>query len=49
MRAINKQKFGNEVLDYIIDWIESNLEVEDVFDDKELEEWAESRGYIKEK
>ena len=48
MRAIDKQRFGNDVLDYIIDWISCNLEVEDVFDTNDLEEWAESSGYVKE-
>lgn len=32
----------------IIPWINTNLEPDDVFDKKDLENWAESNGYVKE-
>lgn len=40
-------EFSSEFLDKAIDWIESNLEPNDVFSDKELGAWAEANGYIK--
>jgi hypothetical protein len=35
-------------LDIAIGWIGSNLEPDDVFSTKDLENWAESNGYVKE-
>ena len=35
-------------LDSIISWMQSNLEPDDVFTDKDLENWAESNDYKKE-
>lgn len=36
------------VIDRAIDFISSNFEPIDVFSDKELQDWAESNGYVKE-
>ena len=44
-----KQKFGNEVFDWIVDWIASNLAPEDVFQEEILDEWAEANNYEKER
>jgi hypothetical protein len=30
-----------------VEWIRGNLEPEDVFEERELESWAESNGYEK--
>lgn len=35
------------LLDDAIDWIRSKLTPDDIFEDKELEAWAETHGYIK--
>lgn len=35
-------------LDYAVDWIGRNLEPEDIFSEKQLSNWAEANGYIKE-
>jgi hypothetical protein len=35
-------------LDIAISWIGSNLDPDDVFSTKDLENWAESNGYVKE-
>jgi hypothetical protein len=34
--------------DIVIPWINRNLEPDDVFDEKDLKNWAENNGYIKE-
>lgn len=34
-------------LDEAIDWIKTNMNPEQVFDDNDLENWAEKNGYIK--
>jgi hypothetical protein len=31
-----------------IEWMADNLIPEEIFDDKKLQEWAESNGYVKE-
>jgi hypothetical protein len=36
----------DNLLDKAIEWIRSNLEPEDVFDDPTLEAWARDRGFI---
>ena len=38
--------FGN-ILDDAINWIQSNLQPEDVFDEEKLKDWAEDNGYVK--
>lgn len=38
----------SSLLEESVDWIQSNLEPEEVFDKEELEEWAENNGYVKE-
>lgn len=35
-------------LDTAISWMQSNLEPEDIFSEKQLSNWAEANGYIKE-
>jgi hypothetical protein len=35
------------ILESAIDWIANNLRPEDVFDEKDLETWAEESDYIK--
>jgi glycerol-3-phosphate responsive antiterminator len=35
-------------LDAAIDFISSNFDPDDIFSTKQLEEWAESNGYVKE-
>jgi hypothetical protein len=35
------------LLDEAIDWISSNMEPEDVFDNNQLDSWAEDSGYVK--
>ena len=42
------KRFGEQFLDEIIRWIVCNLKPEDVFNDKELSDWAEANGYKKE-
>ena len=37
-----------DLLQEAINWIGSNLEPEDVFSEKQLEEWAENNDYFKE-
>lgn len=39
---------NTSALDEAISWIGSNLEPDDVFSDKDLSQWAESNGYVKE-
>lgn len=39
---------AGSLLDNAIEWIRKNMNITDVFDDDELEEWAESNGYKKE-
>ena len=47
-RDYEKQRFGDEFLDSIVEWIGIHLEVEDVFDKDILNGWAEANGFIKE-
>lgn len=35
-------------LEYSLQWMQSNLEPEDIFSEKQLSNWAEANGYIKE-
>lgn len=36
---------GSSLLEEAIDWIQSNMNPEDVFDEKDLATWAEENGY----
>lgn len=42
------KKFGTDMLDEFIRWINTNLHPEDVFDVNELDDWATENGYRKE-
>lgn len=39
--------FDASTLDAITEWIEKNLDPEDVFTDEQLEKWATDNGYVK--
>jgi hypothetical protein len=39
---------GDSILEPAIEWIASNMDPEEVFDDRKLETWAENNGYVKE-
>lgn len=39
---------GSTLLDTAADWIRDNLKPDQVFDDKQLEQWAEANGFVKE-
>ena len=39
---------SNGILNSAIDYIQRNLDPDDVFSDKDLETWAENNGYKKE-
>jgi hypothetical protein len=45
--SVDEVKMSNTSLDNAIDWISSNLNPDEVFNDKALKEWAESNGYTK--
>jgi hypothetical protein len=45
---ITSTSLSNSALDLAIGWIQDNLDPDDVFDQKDLESWAEANGYIKE-
>jgi hypothetical protein len=47
-QQVNEITMSNSTLDTAIDWISSNLSPDDVFSEKELQNWAESNGYTKE-
>lgn len=38
----------NYPLDEAIDWIKAHMSPDDVFDQRQLEEWAERNGYVEE-
>ena len=48
--ATNQQgrDFAWEFFDQIIEWIGGYLDPDDVFEEKDLREWAENNGYIEE-
>jgi hypothetical protein len=48
METFIETKVNGAALDSAISWIGSNLDPDDVFDEKQLSNWAESNGYIKE-
>ena len=39
--------FGLEFLEPIVEWISTNLEPQDIFDDKQLGDWAKANDYKK--
>lgn len=45
---VEEVKVSGSALDSAIDWIKSNLNPDDVFDESDLEAWAEANGYVKE-
>jgi hypothetical protein len=45
---VEEIKISTSALDHAIDWIAGNLNPDEVFSKSDLEEWAESNGYIKE-
>lgn len=49
MTALGSQEraFGTEFLDKILEWIDGNLEPDQVFSEAALESWAEDNGYVK--
>jgi len=42
-----KEAVVGEMLDASIDWIQGNLNPEDVFKESQLEDWAERNGFVK--
>jgi len=38
---------GNDLLDRAIQWVVANLQPDEVFSEKTLEEWATDNGYSK--
>lgn len=45
-RDFADELFGQTKLDDAIEWISSNLNLEEVFDSRALEAWAEEHGYV---
>lgn len=45
---IDEIKMSLTTLDNAVEWMQDNLQPEDVFDEKHLVAWAESNGYVKE-
>ena len=39
---------GFSMLENAIEWIRDNMKPDQVFDDKDLEGWAEDNGFVKE-
>ena len=38
--------FEYEDASWVVDWVASNLEPQDVFEVSELEQWAENNGFV---
>ena len=38
----------SDLLEAVIDWINDNLTPDEVFDEYELEDWAEDNGFVRE-
>jgi hypothetical protein len=47
-RDFTESIMNSDLLDLAIDWIKSNLAPHEVFNESELESWAEDSGYKKE-
>ena len=45
--SVDEVKMSSTSLDNAIEWIQSQLDPDDVFTEKQLENWAESNGYTK--
>lgn len=43
---LQQSDLGEYPLDNILDWITSNLDPNDVFDESRLRTWAEDHGYV---
>lgn len=48
INSLTEVKISDSALDYAIEYIGGNLEPDDVFSTKQLEEWAGKNGYTKE-
>jgi len=46
--SVDEVKMSNTSLDNAIEWIQSQLEPDEVFTEKQLISWAESNGFVKE-
>ena len=46
--SVDYVMMSNSALDNAINWIANNLDPDQVFDNKKLQDWAESNGYVKE-
>ena len=44
---VDEVKMSTTSLDSAIEWMQSQLDPDDVFTEKRLENWAESNGYTK--
>jgi hypothetical protein len=44
--AFIEQVFGTSLLEKAIEWIQNNLEPDDIFVEEELHEWATENDYI---
>ncbi len=38
---------ADDLLDMAIDWIKSNMNPDEVFDESQLEEWAENNDFVR--
>lgn len=45
--SVDEVKMSSTSLDNAIEWIQSQLDPDDVFTEKQLSNWAESNGYTK--
>lgn len=45
-RNFSDAVLGSWPLDAAVDWIASNLDPDDVFDEKDLSAWAEAAGFV---
>jgi hypothetical protein len=43
-----QEMYGDDPLEKALDWIRANLRLEDVFEVRELVEWAEDNGFVRE-
>lgn len=41
------QAFGREFTDTVVQWVADNLNPEEVFTEKVLEQWAKNNGFVK--
>lgn len=47
-RDFTEQIIGTGLLENSIEWIRINIRPEDLYSNEQLQDWAESNGYIKE-